>query len=213
MPRLGSYSNEIVLARPDMRSKQGRLLKQMRTELARHLGGILTAPQRALVERAAMLQLYCAVLDAKILDDTFTEHDAKPYVAFSNSLTRTLAALGMQPAAAKPAWVEPLYEALDGVTGKIAARDVWRIVGKPARYRTQADNLVMGEAMRALGWDRTMQRFGIGPVSAYVRGVATERRVPIYVFEDPVTRGIAIYRTARKRIDESALIRVLKRDA
>ena len=213
MPQLGPYSKEIVLAKPDMRTREGRLLRQMRSELARHLGGRLTATQTVLVERAAMFHLRCAMLDAKILDDTFSEHDAKPYVAFSNSLTRTLAALGMQPAAAKPAWIEPLYEALDGVTGKIAAGDVWRIVGKPARYRTQADNLVIGEAMRALGWDRTMQRFGIGPVSAYVRGVATERRVPIYVFEDPVTRGIAIYRTARKRIDESALIRVLKRDA
>jgi hypothetical protein len=31
----------------------------------------------------------------------FSEYDAKTYLAFSNSLTRTLAALGLQPAAAK----------------------------------------------------------------------------------------------------------------
>ena len=66
MPILGPYSKEIVLAKPDMRTREGRLLRQMRSELARHLGGNLTAPQRALVERAAMLQLRCAVLDQRI---------------------------------------------------------------------------------------------------------------------------------------------------
>jgi hypothetical protein len=103
MPKYGAYSRDIILARPDGRSRQGRLLRQMRHALFRHLGGEerLTPPQRMLVERAAMLQLRVAALDEKILDGTFSEYDAKTYLAFSNSLTRTLNALGA-PAPAAP---------------------------------------------------------------------------------------------------------------
>jgi hypothetical protein len=46
-----------------------------------------------------MLQLRCAVLDQRVVDGSFTEYDAKN-LAFSNSLSRTLAWLGLEPAAA-----------------------------------------------------------------------------------------------------------------
>ena len=177
MPGLGEYSREIVLARPDMRTREGRLFKRRRAELARHLGGVLTAPQRALVDRAALGQLRCAMLDT-----------------------------------AKPAWVEPLSEGLADLTGKIAAADVWQIVGKPAYHRTQADNVGVGEAMRALDWARTMQRIDGEPVSAYVRGMAAERRVPIFAFNDPATGNILIYRTTLERLFESEPVRVLRRE-
>src|SRR5271165_6267793 len=100
---LGAYSTAIRIAQGiDGRSKLGRLLIATRRALAAHLGGEdrLTAPQCALVERCAMLQLRLAVLDERIVTNTFTEYDAKTYLAFSNSLTRTLVALGLQPAAA-----------------------------------------------------------------------------------------------------------------
>jgi hypothetical protein len=106
---LGAYSKEIVLARPDGRTKEARLLRQMREELIRHLGGNVTPPQRAMIERCAMLQLRCAVLDRKILDGTFTEFDAKVYLAFTGSLTRTLARLGLEAAADKPRTIEDLF--------------------------------------------------------------------------------------------------------
>jgi len=97
MPKLGSYSKEIILAKPDMRSREGRLLTQVRRALFDHLGGEakVTPLQRILVERAAMLQLRCATLDRKILDGSFSEYDAKTFLAFSNSLSRTLAKLGL----------------------------------------------------------------------------------------------------------------------
>ena len=100
---LGAYSNAIRMARGiDGRSKRGRVLNATRRALAAHLGGEdrLTAPQRALVQRCAMLQLRLAVLDERILDGTFTEYDSKVYLAFSNSLTRTLVALGLDAASA-----------------------------------------------------------------------------------------------------------------
>jgi len=119
MPKLGAYSKEIILARPDGRSREARLLKQMREALIRHLGGEdkLSPPQRVLCERAAMLQLRCAVLDEKIVDGTFSEYDAKTYLAFSNSLTRTMTALGLEPAA-------PRRKTLDEHLRDIAAREV-----------------------------------------------------------------------------------------
>lgn len=103
MPKLGVYSKEIVLARPDGRTREARLLKQMRAALVAHLGGEgrLTPPRRALVERAAMLQLRLAILDAKILDGGFTDHDSRAYLAWNNSLARLLGQLGLEPAASK----------------------------------------------------------------------------------------------------------------
>src|SRR5260370_12916026 len=115
MPALGAYAKEIVLARPDKRTREGRCLLQARRALIEHFGGEanLTNPQRALIERCAMLQLRCAVLDRKILDGTFSEYDAKTYLAFSNSLRRSLEALGLGPAAtaAQPTLAEVMEEA------------------------------------------------------------------------------------------------------
>ena len=82
---------------------QIQLSREVRAALFQHLGGEgkLSPPQRILVERA-MLQLRCAVLDAKILDASFSEYDAKTYLAFSNSLTRTMGTLGLQATASQP---------------------------------------------------------------------------------------------------------------
>jgi hypothetical protein len=70
----------------------------MRERLTEELGGAgrLTARQRVLVERAAYLQLRCAVLDKRIADGTFTDYDSKTYLAFSNSLRRAMEALGLE---------------------------------------------------------------------------------------------------------------------
>jgi hypothetical protein len=92
-------------------------------------------------------------------------------------------------------WVAVLDEALAGLKGKIPASGVWNIIGKcdPCE-RTQDDNFRLGEAMRALGWTRTMQRFGYGtsPKSAYMKGARLERRVQIFVFWDPITGEILV---------------------
>lgn len=101
MPKLGPYAKEIVLARPDGRTREARLLKQVREKLTAELGGAgrLSAGQRALVERAAYLQLRCAVLDQRIIDGSFTDFDSKTYLAWANSLRRALVDLGLKPAA------------------------------------------------------------------------------------------------------------------
>jgi hypothetical protein len=37
MPKYGAYSHDIVLAPPDRRTREGRLLRQMRAALFHHL--------------------------------------------------------------------------------------------------------------------------------------------------------------------------------
>jgi hypothetical protein len=93
MPRLGPYSKEIKLAQPDMRTREGRLLKQIRAKLTEQVGGSPSYGQQALIERLAWLQLRCAALDQRILDGSFTEYDSKTYLAWCSTLARLMARL------------------------------------------------------------------------------------------------------------------------
>ena len=84
----------------DGRSPDAVLLRRTKAAFIAHVGGKPSATQRALVDRAAMLTLHLARLDAKAMQaGGFTDHDSRTYLAWSNSLRRTLAALGMKPAA------------------------------------------------------------------------------------------------------------------
>jgi hypothetical protein len=90
----------------------------------------------------------------------------------------------------EPPLAERLYCILAGATGKLPAADVWKVLGKSNPWqRTQRDNQELGAAMRALGWCRTMQRFGGGklPRSAYVRGTTEQRRRPLHLVRCPIT--------------------------
>lgn len=96
--RISPYS---PLASLDGRSKEAQLLRKIRTELIAHVGGNPSAVERALIERAAILSLRLAQLDAKIAAGTaFGRHDNDHYLAWSNGLGRTLARLGLKPASA-----------------------------------------------------------------------------------------------------------------
>lgn len=99
--RVGVYSRPGPLADLDLRTREGRYLKQFRTELLQHLGGTASPTQRELVARASWLSLRCCQLDAKIAaGEDFTLHDSRTYLAWSNSLARALRQLGLKPAEA-----------------------------------------------------------------------------------------------------------------
>ena len=100
--RIGPYSRPPALAALDMRTREGRLLRDTRTELARHLGGTPSATQRAMIERAAYLTVRCAQLDAKVAAGTLTDHDSRTYLAWAGALTRLLRHLGLQGRAERP---------------------------------------------------------------------------------------------------------------
>ncbi|WP_429820286.1 hypothetical protein [Ensifer sp. B1-9] len=93
-----------MLAKLDGRRREARLMQNVRDELTRHVGGKPTAPQKALIERAAWLSLHCALMDAKLLEGEgpLSERDSREYLAWSNSLTRCLRSLGMGEAPTKP---------------------------------------------------------------------------------------------------------------
>jgi hypothetical protein len=105
LPRLGAYSREIIIGKADGRTKQGRLLAQVRRGLIDQCGGEakLTPVQRLLIERAAHLQLRCSMLDARLIDGRYTPYDNNVHAAFCNALRRTLEALNLETPIAAPA--------------------------------------------------------------------------------------------------------------
>jgi hypothetical protein len=97
-PRIGLYSEIGALACLDGRSWQWKFFKAKRAELAAHLGPNLTYVQQQLIERCAWLQLKLTMLDRRLAEDEgrdFTQQDNNIYLAWNNSLARTLALLGV----------------------------------------------------------------------------------------------------------------------
>ncbi len=103
MVQIGPYSRPTALAKLDGRTREARLLRQVRSELTAHVGGNPSAVERRLIERAAWLTLRADQLEAKIEDGGgLTDHDTRQYLAWSNGLARTLARLGLKGARAAP---------------------------------------------------------------------------------------------------------------
>ena len=100
--RIGPNSRASSLAKVDGRTREAHLLRQVRSELTAHVGGKPSATQRMLIERAAVLALRVGMLDRKIMDDGMAEHASRTYLAWSNSLTRTLRELGLDETQDRP---------------------------------------------------------------------------------------------------------------
>ena len=99
MARLAPYSARAVLAKPDGRTREGRLLRDTRADLVAHVGGTPSATQKALIERAVALTLQIALMDTKLATAGFTDHDHRAYIAWTNALTRLMRQLGLKGAA------------------------------------------------------------------------------------------------------------------
>ena len=80
------------------------MLRAIRAELLKHVGSTPSATQKALVDRASWLSLHVAMLDAKAIaaGGMPTDLDSRQYLAWSNTLTRTLTAIGLKSAAQAP---------------------------------------------------------------------------------------------------------------
>jgi hypothetical protein len=98
LPRLGPYSEQLIIGHIDGRTKEARLCRSLRKALIEQLGGAdrLTPTQRVLIERAVMLTLRVSVLDQRLVDGTLTGYDNATFIAWSNALRRTLVALGLE---------------------------------------------------------------------------------------------------------------------
>lgn len=77
-------------------------MRKLRADLVEHVGGKPSATQRALIDRAAWLSLHVLQMDARFSEreGSPSERDGRQYLAWSNSLARTLVAIGIKPAAA-----------------------------------------------------------------------------------------------------------------
>jgi hypothetical protein len=103
MPQLGPYSRTARLSKLDGRTREARLMRGTRSALIGHVGGKPSVVQQALIERACQLQIRIAMMDRDFAAGCVqTEHDSRTYLAWSNSLTRTLRQLGLKGAADKP---------------------------------------------------------------------------------------------------------------
>jgi hypothetical protein len=111
--KIGPYSKEGVLARIDKRCREALFLRRMTEELIEHVGGNPSAAQRALIERAAMLSLRLAMLDQRVITDTMSSEVAGEYLAWSNSLTRTMCALGLEAVQQRPSLAQYLSQRKD----------------------------------------------------------------------------------------------------
>jgi hypothetical protein len=96
--RVGPYSKHGALALLDGRSREAQFMRTRRAELIAHVGGKPSAVERQLIERAVRLSLQLELMDERLTrGDQIASHAT--YLAWSNSLARTLRLLGLKPLA------------------------------------------------------------------------------------------------------------------
>lgn len=101
--KLQPYSRPAALAKLDGRTREARLVRDVRADLVKHVGGNPSATQLWLIEQAIQLKLRLALMDAKLAETKEqTAHDSRTYLAWSNSFSRILRQIGMKGAAEKP---------------------------------------------------------------------------------------------------------------
>ena len=96
------YSQPAMLANLDQRTREARMMRETRAALTAHVGGKPSATQKVLIERAVMLTLRLAMLDAKTPTEGMSERDSRQYLAWNNSLVRLTKQIGITGCAEKP---------------------------------------------------------------------------------------------------------------
>jgi hypothetical protein len=92
-------TRRVIPGLPTGRIKEGRRLQAFRADLIRHVGGAPTKVQAVLIDRATMLQCHVSRMDIQALvTGGMSDHASRQYLAWSNTLTRTLARLGLEAA-------------------------------------------------------------------------------------------------------------------
>lgn len=85
-------------------SREGEMYRRVVRDLSRQIGGRPTPAQEMLIARIGWLAVHLARIDARALAaGEMSDHSRREYLAWSNTMTRTLAILGFQAAPAPPA--------------------------------------------------------------------------------------------------------------
>ncbi len=96
--RVGRYSKRVGLARLNLRSAEGQLVRDMRANLAKDFPD--PSPfHRELIERLCMLKLQLSAFDQRSINNggQMSKGDADVYLAWHNSFARTLSRLYGMP--------------------------------------------------------------------------------------------------------------------
>lgn len=95
--RITPYSRPATLAKLDGRTREARLMRDVRAELVAHVGGLRSAAQRMLIEQIVQLRLRIATMDRRFVQaGAMTDHDSRTYLAWSAHLVRAMRALGLK---------------------------------------------------------------------------------------------------------------------
>ena len=121
MPKIGPYSRPDALSKMDGRTWEAKLLRQVRADLTAQLGGNPSAAQRALIDQASWLTLHVEQINRNTVGGKpMTEHDSRHYLAWCNSLSRTLRHLGLKGVAQKPRTLTDLLAERQAAAGTSA---------------------------------------------------------------------------------------------
>lgn len=108
--RVGAYSSDASLRNIDERTAEGKLMRAVRDDLVRHMGGAPSYPEQLLIQAIAMKAVRLSHFAQKLLAGDAERTDER-FLAFSNSLRLDLALLGMK---APRAELPSLAQYLDG---------------------------------------------------------------------------------------------------
>jgi hypothetical protein len=86
----------------DGRSREGRFLRHVESELARHVGGKPNFPQKLLIRRAARAMLRLELLDLKMAEGNWTEQDGRVFGGLNNTVRLCLRELGVKTTVKPP---------------------------------------------------------------------------------------------------------------
>ena len=104
-----------LLVLPSARTGEGRRLREFRADLVAHVGGTPSATQRALIDRATVLQWHLTQMDAEALaGGVMSGHRRREYLAWDGALRRALVALGLKGAASGAPSKSEILRALYG---------------------------------------------------------------------------------------------------
>ncbi len=100
--RVGPHSRLLNMGSLSGRSREGRYIRALETQLYAHLGGAPSITQRLAISRLARVSLRLQLFDEKIDAGSLTDHDARVYGALHNAFRLLIRELGLKPAAVAP---------------------------------------------------------------------------------------------------------------
>ncbi|HEX4113637.1 MAG TPA: hypothetical protein VH020_13980 [Stellaceae bacterium] len=119
--RIGPYSRLLARGAVSGRTREGKFLRAVEAQLAEHVGGSPSLPQRMLISRLARVALRLELFDEKMANGKTTDLDARVYGGLHNSFRLLLRELGLKATAAKPPTLAEIAEKITASKRESAA--------------------------------------------------------------------------------------------